>query len=43
MSGNPQITMASGMTLRAVQAFAPGQFTDEALAAVDAELAALAG
>ncbi len=41
MSDNPQIGMAKGMTLRAVQAFAPDQFTSEALDAVDADLAKL--
>ncbi|HEX8055717.1 MAG TPA: cytochrome P450 [Novosphingobium sp.] len=41
MSENPQIGMAKGMTLRAVQAFAPDQFTSEALDAADADLANL--
>lgn len=41
MSANPQITMAKGMTLRAVQSFAPDQFTNEALDALDADLAKL--
>jgi cytochrome P450 len=41
MSSDKKIGMASGMTLRAVQKFAPGQFTDEALDALDADLAAL--
>jgi hypothetical protein len=41
MSEDKQIAMASGMTLRAVQAFAPAQFTDETLDALDAEFAAL--
>ena len=41
MSDNPQIGMAKGMTLRAVQAFAPDQFTDAALDAVDADLTKL--
>jgi cytochrome P450 len=41
MSSDKQIGMASGMTLRAVQKFAPGQFSDEALDAVDADLASL--
>jgi cytochrome P450 len=41
ISDNPQIDMAKGMTLRAVQAFAPDQFTDAALDEVDAELAEL--
>jgi len=39
MAANPQLAMAKGMTLRAVQAFAPDMFTGEALDAVDAELA----
>lgn len=41
MSENPQIGMAKGMTLRAVQAFAAEQFTNEALDAVDADLSKL--
>ena len=41
MADNPQIGMAKGMTLRAVQAFAADQFTDAALEAVDADLARL--
>lgn len=41
MSENPQIGMAKGMTLRAIQAFAADQFTNEALDAVDADLAKL--
>jgi cytochrome P450 len=41
ISSDKKIGMASGMTLRAVQKFAPGQFTDEALDALDADLAAL--
>ena len=41
LSTNPQIGMAKGMTLRAVQSFAPDQFTSEALDAVDADLAKL--
>jgi cytochrome P450 len=43
MADNPQIGMAKGMTLRAVQAFAPDQFTGDALDAVDADLAKLGG
>lgn len=42
LSDNPQIGMAKGMTLRAVQAFAADQFSDAALHAVDADLAKLA-
>jgi hypothetical protein len=38
---DPRVSLAFGMTLRAVQAFAPDQFTIEALNAVDAELARL--
>lgn len=41
MSDNPQIALARGMTLSAVQGFAPDQFTTAALAAVDADLAKL--
>lgn len=41
MSEDKQLAMAAGMTLRAVQAFAPAQFTDEVLDALDAEFAAL--
>ena len=41
MADNPQIGMAKGMTLRALQTFAPDQFTSEALDAVDADLAKL--
>jgi cytochrome P450 len=41
MSSDPRMGMAKGMTLRAVQKFAPGQFTVEALDAADAELAQL--
>ena len=42
VSSDPRIGMAKAMTLRAVQAFAPGQFTTEVLDALDAELAKLA-
>jgi cytochrome P450 len=41
MADNPQIAMAKGMTLRAVQAYAADQFTDTALDAVDVDLAEL--
>lgn len=41
MAANPQLAMAKGMTLRAVQAFAPDMFTPQALDAVDADLAKL--
>ena len=40
-SANPQVGMARGMTLKAVQQYAPEQFTDKALAAIDADLAKL--
>lgn len=36
-----QIEMARGMTLRAIQAFAPDDLTDERLDQIDAELAEL--
>ena len=38
---NPQVEMARGMSLKAVQSYAPEKLTDERLAAVDAELAKL--
>lgn len=41
VSADARIGMAKGMTLRAVQKFAADMFTDEALDAVDAELAVL--
>lgn len=41
MSADKRIAMAKGMTLRSVQKFAPGQFSNEALDAVDADLAAI--
>jgi cytochrome P450 len=40
-SADKRIGMAKGMTLRAIQKFAPGQFTNEALDALDADLATL--
>ena len=40
-TGNGQIEMARGMTLRAIQAFAPDDLTDERLNQIDAELAKL--
>jgi len=43
LSSDTQIAMAAGMTLRAIQAFAPGQLSNEALDAVDEDLASLAG
>ena len=39
MTANPQVDMARGMTLRAIQAYAADQVTDARLAAIDAELA----
>jgi hypothetical protein len=42
VSSDPRIAMAKAMTLRAVQAFAPEQFSTEVLDALDAELAKLA-
>lgn len=41
MSQDKRLAMAKGMTLRSVQKFAPGQFSDAALDAVDADLAAI--
>jgi hypothetical protein len=41
VSSDKRIGMAKGMTLRAVQKFAPDKFTTEALDAADAELASL--
>lgn len=41
VSSDKQMAMAKGMTLRAVQSFAPAQFSDEALNALDADLAQL--
>jgi cytochrome P450 len=41
VSSDKRISMAKGMTLRAVQKFAPDKFTTEALDAADAELAPL--
>ena len=38
---NPQVDMARAMTLKAVQAFAPDEVTDDRLAKIDAELAKL--
>ena len=42
ISTDKRISMAKGMTMRAMKKFAPDQFTDEALDAVDADLAKLA-
>ncbi|MGH6743280.1 cytochrome P450 [Novosphingobium sp.] len=41
ITADKRIGMAKSMTLRAIQKFAPGQFTDEALDAVDRDLALL--
>lgn len=41
ISSDKRIGMAKGMTLRAIQKFAPGQFSNEALDALDADLASL--
>ncbi|WP_165190878.1 cytochrome P450 [Caulobacter soli] len=41
VSTDPRIGMGKGMTLRMVQKFAPEMFTNEALDAIDAELAKL--
>lgn len=43
VSGDKRIGMAKSMTLRSIQKFAPGQFTDEALDQLDADLATLPG
>lgn len=40
-SGNPQIEMARGMTIKQVQQFAPDMIKDEILAKIDADLASL--
>lgn len=40
-SGNPQIAMASSMTLEQVQGFAPDQIKAETVAAINADLAKL--
>lgn len=40
-SGNPQIDMARGMTLKQIQQFAPDQIKDEILAKIDADLSKL--
>ena len=38
---NPQVDMARGMTLRAIQSFVPNDDTDERLQQIDADLAKL--
>ena len=40
-SGNPQIEMARGMTIKQVQQFAPDMIKDEILAKIDADLASV--
>lgn len=41
MVGNPQIDMARAMTLKQIQGFAGDALTDEVLARIDADLAAI--
>ena len=41
MVGNPQIDMARAMTLKQIQGFAGDALTDEVLAKIDADLAAI--
>jgi hypothetical protein len=41
MTDNPSISMAAGMTLKALQGFTGDKITDEMLAAVDAEFKAM--
>jgi para-nitrobenzyl esterase len=41
LTGNGQIEMARGMTLRAIQPFVPDTLTDAVLSQVDADLAKL--
>lgn len=41
ITGSGQVEMVSGMTLKAVQGFAPDRVSDDALAKIDAELAKL--
>lgn len=41
MTTDPQTAMARPMTLKQVQAFAPAQLSDETLAKIDVDLAAL--
>lgn len=40
-SDNPQLQMARGFTLKALQGFVPDQMTDELLAKIEADLAKL--
>ena len=40
-TGNPQIDMARGMTLKQIQQFAPDQVKDETLAKIDIDLGKL--
>jgi len=41
MTTNDQVDMARGMTLKAIQQYAPDEVTDERLKAIDAEFAKL--
>ena len=41
LTDNPSISMAAGMTLKALQAMAGGKITDEMLMAVDSDFKAL--
>ena len=41
LTTNPQVDMARAMTLKAVQAYAPDEVTDDRLAKIDADLAKL--
>lgn len=41
LTNNDQIDMARGMTLKAIQQYAPDDVTDERLAAIDTDLAKL--
>jgi len=41
MTTNDQVDMARGMTLKAIQQYAPDEVTDARLAAIDADLAKL--
>jgi hypothetical protein len=40
-TANEQVDMSRGMTLRSIQEFAPDMLTNDRLAAIDADLAAL--
>ena len=41
MTTNDQVDMARGMSLKAIQQYAPDEVTDQRLAAIDADLAKL--